>query len=791
MIKNIIKTAIRHIFKYFGYSFLNIFGLTLGIASSLFLIIYVSDEVSYDSYHEKGDRIYHVSSTITERDDQFTWVVAQIPFGPQVAQDYPEVQSYVRFINMPRELYKYEENEFNEDNFFYVDSTLFDIFTYKVIEGDAKAAISQPNKIALTQKTALKYFGKSNPIGKSLTAGNKTYEVTAVLEDVPFNSHFRFDAVAARNNLPKQIGSWGNFGVFTYLLLPENIDVKAFESKLQGMYENYMKSIFEALNINIKYSLEPIKHIHLYSTNAGEPEPTGSITFVYIFAIVAFFLVLIAAMNYMNLATARSTKRAKEVGLRKVAGSRRGPLLLQFLSESVFLTLISLLISIVLIIIFLPSFNSLTGKSFDLSILISPVVLITLLGIMLIVGILGGSYPAFYLSHFNPSTVLKGELTQGSSGSYFRKILVIIQFSISAIMIICTLVVFNQLNYLKTMDQGFDQKNVVGLRLNRDMINKYQVLKTALLEYPGIKSVCSTNTPIGEGSGKIIFNVETDMGMTERGVNFAIVDHDFINTLGIKIVEGRNFQRDMPSDTLLGVIVNQTFVKRMGWKEALGKKIEIYQNTDALNARVVGVMADYHQTGMYNEIESLLLTYRIDNNIIYIKLDDKDVGSGISYIESQWKDVFPNQPFTYTFLTDRFNNQFEADEKRGLIFTMFTILAIIIACLGLFGLASYMVEQRTREIGVRKVFGANEAIILQMILKYFLKLSGIAILIAIPVAYYFMHNWLQNYVYRTKISILLLIGASLITVMISLITVGYKAYQAALLNPAESVKSKN
>ena len=791
MIKNIIKTALRHIFKYFGYSFLNIFGLTLGITSSLFLIIYVSDEVSYDSYHEKGDRIYRVSSTITERDDQFTWIVAQVPFGPQVAQDYPEVQSYVRFINMPRELYKYEENEFNEDNFFYVDSTLFDIFTYKVIEGDAKAAISQPNKIALTQKTALKYFGKSNPIGKSLTAGNKTYEVTAVLENIPFNSHFRFDAVAARNNLPKQIGSWGNFGVFTYLLLPENTDIKAFESKLQGMYENYMKSIFEALNINVKYHLEPIKHIHLYSTNAGEPEPTGSITFVYIFGIVAFFLVLIAAMNYMNLATARSAKRAKEVGLRKVAGSRRGPLLLQFLSESVFLTLISLLISIVLIIIFLPSFNSLTGKSFDLSILISPVVLITLLSIILIIGILGGSYPAFYLSHFNPSTVLKGELTQGSSGSSFRKILVIIQFSISAIMIICTLVVFNQLKYLKTMDQGFDQKNVVSLRLNRDMINKYQVLKTALIKYPGIKSVCSTNTPIGEGSGKIIFNVETDMGMSERGINFTIVDYDFINTLGIKMVEGRNFQQDMPSDTLKGVIVNQTFVKRMGWTEALGKKIQAYGNPDQLNATVVGVMADYHQTGMYNEIESLLLAYRINNNIVYVKLNDKDVGNAISYIESQWKDVFPTQPFTYTFLSDRFNNQFEADEKRGLIFTLFTILAIIIACLGLFGLASYMVEQRTREIGVRKVFGANEAIILQIILKYFLKLSGIAILIAIPVAYYFMHSWLQNYVYRTKISVFLLIGASLITVLISLLTVSYKAYQAAILNPADSVKTKN
>ena len=496
-------------------------------------------------------------------------------------------------------------------------------------------------------------------------------------------------------------------------------------------------------------------------------------------------------MNYMNLATARSAKRAKEVGLRKVAGSRRGPLLLQFLSESVFLTLISLLISIVLIIIFLPSFNSLTGKSFDLSILISPVVLITLLSIILIIGILGGSYPAFYLSHFNPSTVLKGELTQGSSGSSFRKILVIIQFSISAIMIICTLVVFNQLKYLKTMDQGFDQKNVVSLRLNRDMINKYQVLKTALIKYPGIKSVCSTNTPIGEGSGKIIFNVETDMGMSERGINFTIVDYDFINTLGIKMVEGRNFQQDMPSDTLKGVIVNQTFVKRMGWTEALGKKIQAYGNPDQLNATVVGVMADYHQTGMYNEIESLLLAYRINNNIVYVKLNDKDVGNAISYIESQWKDVFPTQPFTYTFLSDRFNNQFEADEKRGLIFTLFTILAIIIACLGLFGLASYMVEQRTREIGVRKVFGANEAIILQIILKYFLKLSGIAILIAIPVAYYFMHSWLQNYVYRTKISIFLLIGASLITVLISLLTVSYKAYQAAILNPADSVKTKN
>ncbi|WP_319482209.1 ABC transporter permease [uncultured Draconibacterium sp.] len=791
MIKNILKTAIRHIFKYFGYSFLNIIGLTLGITSSLFLIIYVADELSYDNYHEKADRIYRVSSTITEPDDQFTWIVAQIPFGPQVEQDYPEVESFVRFINMPRQLYKYEDNEYNEDNFFYADSTLFSIFNYNVIEGDAIAAVSEPNKIALTKKVALKYFGNTNAIGKTLTAGANSYEVVAILENVPSNSHFRFDAIAARNNLPKQLGSWGNFGVFTYLLLPDNIDVKAFETKLDEMYDNYMKSIFGAMNITIKYSLESLKDIHLYSTNASEPEPTGSITYVYIFGIVAFFLVLIAAMNYMNLATARSAKRAKEVGLRKVAGTSRGPLLFQFLAESVFLTLVSLLFSIVLVIILLHQFNIVAGKSFDLSILISPIFLAALFSIVLIIGILGGCYPAFYLSRFNPSAVLKGEVTQGASGSSFRKVLVVIQFSISVIMIICTLVVYNQLNFLKTMDQGFDQENVISLRLDGEMINKYPVLKTSLLNHPGIKYVSSTNTPIGEGSGKLVFNVETNQGMMEKGVNFSVVDHDFIDALGIKISEGRNFRQDMRSDTLQAVIVNETFVKRMAWSKALGKKIQLGQNAGALNARVVGVMADYHQTGMYNETESLLLAYRINNNIVYIKINEDETDKTLSHIETQWNEVFPDKPFEYTFLEERFNNQFEADEKRGVIFTLFTILAIIIACLGLFGLVSYMVEQRTKEIGVRKTFGANEISILELIIKYFLKLALIAIIIALPIAYYFMSRWLENYVYRTKISIYLLIIAALSTVLISIITISFKAYQAANLNPAESVKMRS
>jgi putative ABC transport system permease protein len=789
MIKNLIKTAFRHIRKHPGYSILNILGLTLGISSALFLVIYVSDELSYDRYHNNADRIYRVSSKITETDDQFTWNVAQIPFGPQVVQDYPEVRSFVRFINMPRALYKYEDKEYVEENFYYVDSTLFDIFTYKVIRGEVKSAIKDPNKIVLTETVAARYFVNSDPVGKTLTTGNNTFEVTGVIEDVPDNSHFRFDAVAARNNLPKQIGSWGNFGVFTYLLFPEGFDVKAFETKMQGMYDAHMKTIFGPLNINIEYILEPITRIHLFSTAQGEPEPTGSITYVYIFGIVAIFLVLIAAMNYMNLATARSASRAREVGMRKVAGSYRSTLITQFLSESVVLTVISLVVSIILLMALLPRFNLFSGKSFDLSILYSPVVIVSVLVVILIAGILGGSYPAFFLSRFSPVTVLKGEIIHGSAGSLFRKILVVIQFTISVIMIVCTLVVFRQLNYMKNMDQGFDQKNVLSLRLNQNMVRKYPVLKHELIESDDIKYVTSTNTPVGEGSGKVIFNMETDQGMVQRGINFAVVDHDFVEALGIKIIKGRDFQQDMPSDTLLAVVVNETLAKRLGWVEAIDKKVQLGDGAQ-INARVIGVMKDYHQTGMYNEIESLMLVYRELGNIIYVKLSGKNTDQTLNFIESKWKEVFPDQPFEYTFLADRFNRQFEADEKRGLIFTMFTILAILIACLGLFGLASYMVEQRTKEIGIRKVFGADEGVIVRLISKDFLILITISIVIAIPVAFYFMSNWLENYVYRTKIGVMLLIIAALLTVVITFITISFKAYQAAILNPANSIRTE-
>lgn len=791
MLKNLFKTAIRNIFKDLGYSGLNILGLTIGIASALFLVIYIADEVSYDRYHEKADRIYRVSSHISESDDEFTWIVAQIPFAPQLVQDYPEVEQSVRFIDVGRELFKFEDKEFFEEDFYFADSNIFEVFTYEFIYGNPENALIEPNTIVLTKTVAAKYFGKVNPLNKTLVNGDDTYKVTGVIEDVPFNSHFRFDGLLSRSSLPKEMGSWGNFGVFTYVLLPENLDYKEFEAKIQEMYGKYMAEIFERLGIKIEYILEPITDIHLNSTNPSEPEPTGSMAYVVIFGIVALFLILIAAMNYMNLATARSAKRAREVGLRKVVGSHREGLIFQFLTESTLFTLLSLVFSIVLVTLLLPQFNQLAGKSFQADVLFSPVVILSIIAVVVVVGILGGSYPAFYLSRFNPVNVLKGEVTKGTSGSMFRKILVVIQFTISVAMIVSTLVVYKQLNYLKTKDLGYDMKNVISLEFTtRDMVNKYPVLKQALLENPNIKHVSSTSTRVGEGSGKILLNVETNDGMQQRGINLARVDHDFVETMGITMLEGRDFQEDMPSDTLLGVIVNETMAKRLNWDDPIGKKVELQgrNGQNFLQARVIGLMKDYHQTGLYNEIETFMLYYRVNNRLVYAKLDDDNVQETIRYIEKRWNEIFPEQPFEYSFLSDRFSEQFGADEKRGFIFTLFTVLAILIACLGLFGLASYTVEQKTKEIGIRKVVGASEGIVVKLISREFLILVAISIAIAFPLTYYFMRDWLQQFVYRTNLGLFVFLLAGLITIAITFITISYQALKAANANPAESLR---
>ena len=791
MFKNLLKTALRNIRKSLLYSLINVFGLTLGITSALFLIVYVTDELSYDKFNENADRIYRVQSHISETDDEFTWIVAQIPFAEQVVQDYPDVEAACRFIDFPRSLFMKDEVEFTEENFYYVDTTVFDIFTYKFVYGNPEDALARPNDIVLTKTVATKYFGDVDPVGETLKAGEVFYEVTGVIKDVPTNSHFRFEALVSRASLPDPFpprqSTWGNFGVFTYLLFPENVNVDDFEVKMQEMYGKYMAPIFEEMGITVEYELMKITDIHLYSDNSDEPEPTGSMTYVYIFGIVALILILIAAMNYMNLATARSARRAREVGLRKVVGSSRGALILQFLSESVILTILALWISGILMMLLLPSFNHMAGKSFDLSILVAPIVLASIFGLVILIGVLGGSYPAFYLSRFSPVTVMKSDAGSSKSGAFMRKILVVFQFSISIAMIVCTLVVYTQLNHMRNMDQGWDMDNVISLQLpDGEVPPQFTLLKQNLLKSTEIVSVGATNTRMGEGSSKVIMNVETSDGMAPRGVNFGIVDHDFVESLGIEMVEGHDFSEDMPSDTLLGVIVNETLAERLGWgDEPLGKKVEL-GDENILRADVIGVMKDFHQMGMFNEIESFLLIYRIDLNILYVKLGE-NTENALAYAEQSWGEVFPNHPFTYEFLNERFEQQFTADKNRGKIFTIFTALAIFIACLGLFGLASFTVEKRTGEIGIRKVLGATEGVIVRLISREFLVLVIISMLIAFPVSWYVMSNWLENYVYSISLGFMLFFIPGVIAIVLTAVTISYHAYKAAITNPAETI----
>ncbi len=785
MLLNQIKFAIRNITKDIGYSLINILGLTIGISSTLFLLIYSFDELSYDKFHDNHEQIYRVVSHISEPDDKFTWVVAQIPFAPQVKKDYPEVEEAARFQGIGKSLFEYKEKQFHETEVLYADSTVFNIFTFPMIEGNPSTSLNEPNSIVLTETFAKKYFGSENPMGKLIKNEGRSLKVTGIIKDVPMNSHIRFEALMSWTTVESRRQSWGNFGLPTYLKIKEGTDMVAFDKKLEKMYDKFMASIFKQFNVTIDYELQPISKIHLYPIGQGETEASGDIRFVQIFLIIALFMLIIAGINYMNLTTARSAKRSREVGIRKVAGAHKGMLIRQFLMESVVLTIISLLISLLLCYFLLPNFNDISGKTLDFSFFANTNILISVLGVIIILGFLSGTYPAFFLSRFKPINALKGKQVKGSAHSVLRKVLVVVQFIISLGMIISTLVVYEQLDHLKNKDMGFNKDNVIRLVLNtQQMREKLPVLRNEMNNITGVKNVGGTNTPMGQGSGKLLLAVETSEGMQEKGVNLAGCDYEFINTLEIEILEGRNFSREYGTDTL-GLIVNETIAKRFGWKEPIGKKIRFDENN---TAKVIGLMKDYNQTGLYNPIESLVLFLRENPRIVYVKLDGKNNQQTINQIETAWNKTYPMSPFEYTYLENDLFEQIEPDEKRGILFTLFSIIVIIIATLGVFGLASYTVEQRTKEISIRKVLGAKVQTIIHLIFKDYLVLIGIAIVVSFPVSYYMMQNFLDNYAYRAELSAVTFIIAGLLLLLITLLTVLYHTVKVARANPVDSLR---
>lgn len=796
MLKNLVKIALRNLLKDKAYSAINILGLTIGITCSLFLLMYIMDELSYDRYHVKAKNIYRIVSDIKEPDNAFTWAVAQRPLAVELRDNYPEVTNAVRFNGQGRTMYRNGDIQFYEDGFYLVDSTVFDMFTYKFIAGDMATALDNPFSLVITERTAKKYFGNdvTSALNQTLQNGaNETFKVTGVIEDIPLNSHFRFDGMISNSTRPQFLGGWGGFGTTTYIELPEGYDLSRMYTAFDKIINEKVNPIFDRFGIKVRYQLQPILDIHLYSKIADEAEEGGDISYIYIFSAVAAFMILIACINYMNLATARSASRAKEVGLRKVMGSGRKQLIAQFITESVVVTLIALALSLAVIYLALPGFNTLANKHLPFSYILEPTVFMSLLGIVVVTGILGGSYPAFYLSGFSPVSVLKGKLASKGGSAMFRKALVITQFGLSIFMLISTLIVYDQLQFLREKDLGFDKENVVRFNVAGQVQQSVMDgLVQELKKIPSVISVGRANSSPGQGIGKGVFQVEDAEGkMVDRGVDLYSADYDYIETLGMRVVNGRNFSKDNPADTTFAVLVNESMVSRMGWKEPLGKKFQIGDGNN-FSRQVIGVIKDYNQNSLYDAIEPLMITLDTNPGNIFVRLAPGDLKTSVASLEEEWKRHFPSQPFEFQFLDEDLDSQYQADKKRSQIFTAFSGLTVVIACLGLLGLAAYTTEQRTKEIGIRKVIGASVSGLVMLVSKEFFILVTAGMILAFPAAWFFTDRWLENFAYRIQLTDewFTFVSAAVLALVITMVTVGYHVIRAAVANPVNALRDE-
>ncbi len=800
MLKNYWRMTMRGIKRQPVYTLLNVLGLTLGVAATLFILLYVINEFRYDRFHENHEQIYRISSDIAEPDDAFRWAVTQTPLGMQLKADYPEVEQFVRFIPNGETTLQLGDKIFLEEDVFLADSTLAEIFTIDFLLGDEHTALHQPNSIILSKTVADRIFGTQDPLGQTLnTTGDSDYKVTGVYQDFPSYAHIIPKAIisasSSENLMNPNPGNWGGFGIYTYVLLKEGTDPVAFEAKLSDIIKNHVAVIFDQFDITVKYELINLADIHLKSDFEGEPEPVGEMGFIYIFGAVAVFILLIACINYMNLATARATKRAMEVGIRKVLGSERRQLIGQFLAESVVFSMFALVVSFGLVLLLLPAFN----HAFDLELsrahLFSLPILLGSLIILLLTGILGGSYPAFYLSGFKPISVLKGKLGTGAGNPKFRMALVTLQFAITLFMIIGTGIIYDQMNYLRDKELGFDKEHLMTISLqSREDVEKYSVFRQKLLQNPRITAMASSSTIPGQGFGKQVMSVENSEGVVDAyGVDNYAVDYDFFSTLGVDFVVGRNFSLDYGTDSTLAAIVNESMVKRMGWQDPIGKKIQ-FQGIDTLPfAQVIGVVSDFHQQSLYDPISALVFRPRTPNSEIVVRMNpqnNNDLSKIIASVEQGWNEVYPGSPFEFEFIDVAFMELYHADQVRARIFTLFSILMILIACLGLLGLASFTAEQRTKEIGVRKILGANTSNIVILLTRNFVFLVALASIPAFIAAWYFMNKWLETFSYHTQLNYKLFLLALIVVIVLTVITTSFHAVKAALSNPINSLRQE-
>lgn len=806
MLRNFFINAIRNMRKHSGYLILNITGLTIGLTSFLLITIYVLHELSYDRFHKNYENIYRIKVKGVMAGSTLDQAITAAPMSQVLITEYPEILHAVRINRSGAWLVRYGDTRFNEDGVLFADSSFFSVFDFKLLRGDKKTSLVNPRSIILTEEFAGKYFGNEDPLGKrlSLEADTNLYTVTGVIQNIPANSHIKFDMLGSLSSLGDSRNTeWLSHNYYTYIVLKDGTKKAAMEIKLREVVLKYVgpelkKYIgvtiedFQKAGNQFGYQLEPLKDIHLKGAPQYPIEPSGSLTTVFIFAVIALLILVIAVINYINLATAKSAGRAKEVGIRKVSGSDKKGLIFQFIGESLVIVTVAAIIASLFVLVLMPIFNNLIGKEISLSIFSGYKGFLGIIALIILVGTAAGAYPAFVLASFNPVDVLKGTLSPGSISKTLRGILVVFQFTVSIVIIIGAFVVYSQLNFMTSADMGIEKENLLVVRRPDALQKQIESFKEQVLQIPGVVKIANASAIPGTEFNYNAFFLDNDPTKTTYLINQDNVSYGFAEAMGIKLTDGRYFSKEYGTDTM-AVMINEAAVRSLGLTDPVGKYLLRPRGPATFDKlRIVGVMKDFNIKTLHEKILPVCFTFMRGNyeGYLCIRLNGKNTQATIKSIEKLWKDFTDRQPFQYSFFTDEFNRQYETELKTGRIFIVFSILAIFIASLGLIGLITYMTTIRTREVGIRKTFGATRSIVVALLSREVLVLIVISSLVAYPLAFFGIKYWLESFAEKISVSPVIYLVASMIGLTIGWLSIMYHALKAAASNPAESLRYK-
>ena len=798
MLKNYLTTTLRTLWKYKGYSLINILGLAMGIASFLLISLYVYHELSYDRYHKNADRIYRIVENLRTENELLFQSTSSPPMGPTFTREFPEVAGFVRFWNW-NVLVQKDEMKFYEENCYLADSSIFNIFSFPLLKGNPQTALTEPNTVVLTATTAKKYFGEQNPLNQSLEINGEHYKVTGVVEDVPENSHFRFDMLISfitfsSENRRAEEEAWFWNGFHTYLLLaPGENQVENLRAKIPDFINKYMPNDDKSGMYYEDLPLQALTNIYLEVPRSWENGERGSKSNIFILSIIALFILVIACFNYVNLATARSSRRMKEVGLRKVLGAERTALIRQFLGESMLVSFVAMLLGLLMAVLLLPLFNNLLETSLGYDLLGKGYIWAGLVGLSLLLGVLAGMYPAFLVSGFHPLLIFKSSPQSVYGKNWLRQILVAGQFVISITLIAGTLLVFDQLDLVQSLNLGFDKEKTLTIRYNgNNVVSEHlETVKNELQQIPGIQAVSASSTVPGGSTNNLFSFIEiADGAMSPTNINTYRVDHDFIPNYGIQLIAGRNFSRDFPADDTTAFIINETAIKNLGFASAemaIGKKVD----QQGKKGTIIGVVQDFNYKSLHYAIEPLIIHMNGNRyNVLSLKIQSGNIQEVVSKIDDEWKVLTSGLPFDYSFLDQDYDKLYKAETQLSKVVTIFSSLAIFVACLGLLGLTAFAVERRFKEIGIRKVLGASVRNVVVLISKEFFILIVIAFFLAIPITYYGISLWLENFTDRITIHPITFVLAGLVTLFIAWLTVSYLSIKAAMSNPVDALRDE-